>query len=878
MNKIKCDEVHPACGQCVKRGFDCVYDPGAAAKVDINSTLARRRSRAACTSCRTLKRRCSAAEGDDRICSRCKRLGLQCEWQPSKTRRPRTVKHDRDDSDSDESVDNGSTYDMGDVSLSPRSRPRDEAVSPKTGGRNEIISPNPRPRKLPSLHRSPFESLMANKAELHMLVRGYFGTVHQFGFLAFIHEPSFFRLLERGKAPMNLTKLMVALALRFAGDNTTATLRRADLIYEEVFPVLRDQLYEGFGAIELMCVLLAREYDHARGNFYASWMMWGNAVRIMQFLSLHTFDETYPQPHAIKLNPLLKPEALRRLAWSVFYLDTMADAGRHGIHTVTETGFHLQLPADEASFLRGVDVVTMPLEKHPSARSHSVHMPWESPVERGGSANGNITPASSTMSIGAPAMPQNAVPGSATSNFGIGANIIRTAAMRRRILHFNSLLKYSLATPQQMYSSLGMLERDLRAVINDLPPDLAYSEDALFVHAERRTMFILLHMMRHNCFLMLLWAKLNVASRSPDPPESTQSLMQERMKHAFGVAGIVSDAVRLGVNCDPFVAVQAYTSLEVLLFDPLRLLRFDPTIQPKHPRFARALLPLLELMRRLSPIDLMMRYLRVEACRRLARCGFGDILIHADWQACKLHPTTGQTDSEFDFRFFKWHRVEQARQSRHSLGTSQAAEALLDLGSLTANPSRTASPDPDGLETGNVFGPEDYALPPDFEDSLRKSLSHSGQVNSTSPHESLGSAGLASQPFYSPNRGPGMGPSGPSSNMPVLPQHPGVQAVPSLHPSNATTGVTHSGSSGLTPDVRRWVDLDYQPRPILPSTGLEQIPFGMSENLGLVSNGMIGTPGGDDLNRFLEQAGYAEQEADPFGWLGLVDGDNKGLV
>ena len=258
---------------------------------------------------------------------------------------------------------------------------------------------------------------------------------------------------------------------------------------------------------------------------------------MMQFLSLHVFDEVYPQPHAIRLNPMLKPEALRRLAWAVFYLDTMADAGRHGIHTVTETGFHLQLPADDNSFLRGQDVVTAPLEKHPSTSS-SPSVYWDR------------------------AMSPH------PDNLGVPGHLIRTAAMRRRILHFNSLLKYSKDTPEQMTNSVTYLENDLRAVITDLPASLSYSEDSLLIHSDRRTLFILLHMLRHNCFLMLLWAKLNVASRRGNQMSqieisaSTVPLMKDRVKHALGVSGMMADAVRLNVNCDPFVGVQAYTSLE----------------------------------------------------------------------------------------------------------------------------------------------------------------------------------------------------------------------------------------------------------------------------------------------------------------------------
>lgn len=91
----------------------------------------------------------------------------------------------------------------------------------------------------------------------------------------------------------------------------------------------------------------------------------------MQFLSLHIFEETYPHAPSLRLNPLLTREALRRLAWAVFYQDTMADAGRHGVHLVTEAGFHIQLPCDEASFVRGLDIETAPLRRRDCVESPS---------------------------------------------------------------------------------------------------------------------------------------------------------------------------------------------------------------------------------------------------------------------------------------------------------------------------------------------------------------------------------------------------------------------------------------------------------------------------------------------------------------------------
>lgn len=253
---------------------------------------------------------------------------------------------------------------------------------------------------------------------------------------------------------------------------------------------------------------------------------------MMHFLALHVFDETYPKPHTLKLNPLLKPEALRRLAWATFYLDTMADAGRHGVHAVSLSGYHVQLPCDENAFVRGLDVSTGPLDP---ARSPAV-----SPaVSFGGSAHAE-----------------------GPSHLGISAHLIRTAAMRRRVLHFNSRLKYSEHPPSKMLDDLQSFEAQVRECIAELPAELAYSEENLFIHNERRTAFILLHAIRHNCFLMLAMARLNVCARDARLGEMTQGIRRDRIRHALPVARIVADALRLGISCDPLVSIQAYTVLE----------------------------------------------------------------------------------------------------------------------------------------------------------------------------------------------------------------------------------------------------------------------------------------------------------------------------
>ena len=69
--------------------------------------------------------------------------------------------------------------------------------------------------------------------------------------MSFLHSIRLNHLSANRVSPTR-TQTDAMLFRRFAGDLTPSTLRRADAIYDEVFPQLRDAMYDGFGAIELM--------------------------------------------------------------------------------------------------------------------------------------------------------------------------------------------------------------------------------------------------------------------------------------------------------------------------------------------------------------------------------------------------------------------------------------------------------------------------------------------------------------------------------------------------------------------------------------------------------------------------------------------------
>ena len=243
----------------------------------------------------------------------------------------------------------------------------------------------------------------------------------------------------------------------------------------------------------------------------------------MQYLSLHTFDTSYPENPAVRRSPLLQRESLRRLAWAVFYLDCMVDAGLHGVHTVHENSLHIQLPSDDTTFARGIPGPDHRMAASPSQPNHS-----------------------------------------------ISSHLVQSMTMRRRILHFLSSAKYSTSPYSTLHEQLDGLQTELKALVSRLPPDLAYTEGNLFVHAEKRTSFILLHVLRHNCFLVLLAARLELfkaettksTNIDQNRPRQVEMCMRQRLKHAVPTAHIIQDALRLDVNCDPYVGSLAYTALE----------------------------------------------------------------------------------------------------------------------------------------------------------------------------------------------------------------------------------------------------------------------------------------------------------------------------
>lgn len=252
------------------------------------------------------------------------------------------------------------------------------------------------------------------------------------------------------------------------------------------------------------------------------------ALRMMQMMSLQTFDRTYPKNSIMNahLSPLLSREALRRVAWATFYADTVIEGGRYGFHTVDERAYRLQLPCDETTFLGNEEVVTELLDPNDC---HTLNPNQES-LER--------------------------------APLGISAYQVRTATVRRRALHFAFRASHREGTVEQLSEELGAIEASTEEVIASLPKRFHFNSDNMFLHRDFLPAFILLHTLRNNLFIILGRAALAIYQRDPDKAGLVEQWRRKRISHALPIAGLISEGLSAGIAFDPHIGVQAYVALE----------------------------------------------------------------------------------------------------------------------------------------------------------------------------------------------------------------------------------------------------------------------------------------------------------------------------
>ncbi|CAK7213518.1 hypothetical protein SBRCBS47491_001827 [Sporothrix bragantina] len=581
--KVKCDEQRPVCQQCHRGTRTCAWPCHDAPRSPQHRP--RRPNDTACIACREKKLKCVGALHD--ACTRCGQLGLVC-------RRPAV-------------------------------RPPDKAVMPP-----------PLPQPLPPVQQVPVQlqtspPMFDANVDVDIAVAAAVSTVTNA-----VPVPLNTLAPASGELPTGLERdnlidlyfrsvhSAYSLMAMFAMPATPQNMARADAWADAAIQSTLPRVYEGFGAVQLMVLLLAQYYDLNRGRFTSAWLLGGNCTRMMQLMSLHTFDRTYShKPEATaQLSPLLTPEALRRVAWSTFYADTITDGGRYGFHTVDGSFYRLQLPCDRDRFLEDAPgVVTEPL--YPST------------------------------------------PSGDCATLDVAAYLIRTAAVRRRALHFAFRASHGEDSIDQLTAELAAIEADIAQVTDSLPPRLTFTQKNMDRHQDRLVMFLLLHIFRHNLSIAAGRAALLVYRRSTDASHADRvtAVRRSRIAHALPIAELVAEATKAGIAPDPQFGVHAYVALEIVLFEPRRLDDVDPWPETGPPDMNDVLPHLLTMIREVATRSDFVKQLHIEAVHRLLRCDCIHLLSKEDFDAFySEYRLVGQETAEYDFRDFRWAKLERLKR------------------------------------------------------------------------------------------------------------------------------------------------------------------------------------------------------------------------
>ena len=333
-------------------------------------------------------------------------------------------------------------------------------------------------------------------------------------------------------------------------------MRDADTWVDSVVHSILGEIHKGFGALHVMVrhgsckadvnrphnlhisIRLPEAIIHLAGYWQAmpcggSPCLQRSYCRMTQALRLHTFDDSYPLEDAsAKLSPLLQPEALRRLAWSTFFVDTLLDMGQHGLHTVTDNTYRMQLPARESVFMYGQG-------------QHRTEPLWARQGDQ--------------VVIGT------------GENLGLAAHLMRIVAMRRRVLHFSSTLKFATAPINRLWDSLLTLGRNLAIVLQSLPERYSAEPHAIQAYLANGscpthlTRLFVVHTLRENARILYAKAQLLVCEKGGVDrfyTEQLVSIKKDRIRTALRTSDLIKAANDLNVHLDPLTNGHAYAALE----------------------------------------------------------------------------------------------------------------------------------------------------------------------------------------------------------------------------------------------------------------------------------------------------------------------------
>jgi hypothetical protein len=285
--------------------------------------------------------------------------------------------------------------------------------------------------------------------------------------------------------------------------------------------------------------------------------------RMMTFLRLHILDEA---PHPV-FKPLLGAESLRRLAWSVWFLDATIDGGIFGFSATQDGSLTIQLPSDERPFLLHQNIQTEPL------------IPLQTAV---------------------------------SSSLGLGAHLIRSMQARQILADAHSRIQRRLVPAHAVSDLVIRAEQQAQALLDTLPREMHYNRVQYHAYKDQLPMLVHLHVMRNTCARHVALLQILVSSSQAQGDVRIQR--QQLIGDAQAMSEILGDAMSHQVALDPQMAMHAYNAIEgecgetnqlttAILFQPVRLSMERSETSISRPDAAKSLKVLLQVVRSLARVS-----------------------------------------------------------------------------------------------------------------------------------------------------------------------------------------------------------------------------------------------------------------------------------
>ncbi|CCT69290.1 related to nitrate assimilation regulatory protein nirA [Fusarium fujikuroi] len=568
--KVKCDGRPNGCRNCERLQLECVDDDGSKSgsrRGSVPVSLRKIRTYRSCTSCRVSKTKC---DGDRPRCSRCSARNLECQydggsaprWARNLSKAPTSGSTEEDfessldaSSVAGESLRSHSLIQSreNDVATSHRSSTRDtSSINPPIDFSDDTEL---------SIHSWLISPDLPSGNNIRTVVDHYFANIHPLRCFAFVHRPSFARLLDKGfesddeKALLHIIcaqgAKFYALSINLEDQDAKASLiRAAGNNWAKKAEML---VLTNFGKISvqrLMTCILLYDFHFRLGEYTQALMLSGLAVRMAHALQLNV--EFSPDILCAEANesspPAVEKESRRRLMWACYILDAWTGSGVDQLTLLREADIKIQLPCNERNFRLRIPCVTETL-----GVGHVLQF-----------------------------LPPAIVPRRPAANMGIMAYYIRIVTLWKRVVRYVKHLNTS-PPPWLPESDFAALDADLRSWGRHLPEFISYSTDTIYARLESDQLgsLVLLHCTYHHNLLDLyrismpdLFKLIKPFYFPPNQQEFLQSLQADCFYHAKQISTILAEAVQHGARylADSLLPCFAYDSSRVMLYYIARLL------------------------------------------------------------------------------------------------------------------------------------------------------------------------------------------------------------------------------------------------------------------------------------------------------------------